>query len=68
MPLPKMICHCFQVSEEEIIDTAREQNLRDVDGISKTTRAGTHCRLCHKDIEATLDKAFDKEQNTEAGT
>lgn len=61
MPLKKIICHCFQVSEEEMVETIREQNLKDVDEVGKATRAGTHCRLCQKDIEAVLDKAFSEE-------
>ena len=44
-----------------MVETIREQNLKDVDEVGKATRAGTHCRLCQKDIEATLDKAFSEE-------
>ena len=50
----KIICKCFEVSEEKIRRVARENHLTTVEEITNYTKAGGGCGSCIPDIEAIL--------------
>jgi NifU-like protein len=58
-PLPlkeegRVVCKCFDVSEEKIRKVALENRLTTVDEITNFTKAGGGCGECKGDIEAIL--------------
>lgn len=50
----RIICKCFEVSEEKIRRVAIENRLTTVDDITNYTKAGGGCGFCKPDIEAIL--------------
>jgi len=50
----KLICKCFDVTEEKIRKVAIENHLTTVDEITNFTKAGGGCGECKPDIEAIL--------------
>ena len=50
----KIICKCFEVSEEKIRRVAIENHLTTVEEITNYTKAGGDCGSCIPDIEAIL--------------
>ena len=59
IPIPveeegKLVCKCFDVTEEKIRKVAIENHLTTVDEITDFTKAGGGCGECRTDIEAIL--------------
>lgn len=54
----KIICKCFDVSEEKIRKVALENHLTTVEGITDYTKAGGGCGSCIPDIEALLKEIW----------
>ena len=50
----KVVCECFNVTEEKIRKVATENHLTTVDDIMNYTKAGGGCGECREDIEAIL--------------
>lgn len=50
----KLVCKCFDVTEEKIKKVAIENHLTTVDEITNFTKAGGGCGECKPDIEAIL--------------
>jgi len=50
----KVVCKCFDVTEEKIRKVAIENHLTTVDEITDYTKAGGGCGECQSDIEAIL--------------
>lgn len=50
----KVVCECFNVTEEKIRKVAIENHLTTVDDITNYTKAGGGCGECTEDIEAIL--------------
>lgn len=50
----RIVCKCFDVSEEKIRRVAIENHLKTVEDITNFTKAGGACGLCIPDIEAIL--------------
>lgn len=50
----RIVCKCFEVSEEKIRRVAIENRLTTVDDITDYTKAGGGCGFCKPDIEAIL--------------
>lgn len=50
----RIVCKCFEVSEEKIRRIAIENRLTTVDDITNYTKAGGGCGFCKPDIEAIL--------------
>lgn len=50
----RIVCKCFEVSEEKIRRVAIENRLTTVDDITNYTKAGGGCGFCKPDIEAIL--------------
>ena len=52
----KIVCHCFNVSEEAIIKAIRTNHLKTVDDVTHFTKAGGACGRCKGEIQQILDK------------
>ncbi len=52
----KIVCHCFNVSEEAIIKAIRANNLKTVEEVTFYTKAGGACGRCKGEIQKILDK------------
>ena len=44
--MSEIICHCFEVSREEIENAIREKGLKTVEEVGEATNAGTGCGGC----------------------
>lgn len=56
----EIICHCRQVSREEIVKAIREKGLKTVEEVGEATGAGTGCGGCQDDIQEILDQELAK--------
>ena len=52
----KLVCRCFNVSEEAIIKAIRLNHLTTVEDVTHFTKAGGACGRCKGDIQKILDK------------
>ena len=52
----KMVCRCFNVSEEAIIKAIRLNHLTTLEDVTHFTKAGGACGRCKKEIQQILDK------------
>lgn len=52
----KIVCHCFNVSEEAIIKAIRANHLKTVEEVTFYTKAGGACGRCKGEIQQILDK------------
>jgi len=51
----KMVCKCFQVTENQIINAIKENNLKTLDEVTNYTKAGGACGHCKGAIQGILD-------------
>ena len=60
--LPKedseMVCECFGVTEGEIVDAIKQNNLTTLEQVTDYTKAGGGCGSCHERIEAILEEVM----------
>lgn len=54
--MSEIICHCFEVSREEIENAIREKGLKTVEEVGEATNAGTSCGGCQEQIQEILDE------------
>lgn len=54
--MSEIICHCFEVSREEIENAIREKGLKTVEEVDEVTNAGTGCGGCQEQIQEILDE------------
>ena len=54
--MSEIICHCFDVSGEEIEKAIREQGLKTVEEVGEATNEGTGCGGCQEKIQEILDE------------
>ena len=54
--MSEIICHCFEVSREEIENAIREKGLITVEEVGEVTNAGTGCGGCQEQIQEILDE------------
>ena len=52
----EIICHCFEVSREEIENAIREKGLKTGEEVGEATNAGTGCGGCQEQIQEILDE------------
>ena len=52
----KVICTCFGVTEEEIEEVVRENDLTEVEQVTNYCKAGGGCGACYEDIQAVIDR------------
>lgn len=60
----KIVCRCFNVSEEAIIKAIRLNHLTTVEDVTHFTKAGGACGRCKGDIQKILDKVNGAQENT----
>ena len=54
--MSEIICHCVEVSREEIENAIREKGLKTVEEVGEVTNAGTGCGGCQEQIQEILDE------------
>ena len=54
----KVICHCFNVTEETILKAVHANNLKTVDDVTHFTKAGGACGKCKAEIQKILNKVL----------
>ena len=54
--MSEIICHCFEVSREEIENAIRVKGLKTVEEVGEATNAGTGCGGCQEQIQEILDE------------
>lgn len=54
--MSEIICHCFEVSREEIEKAIRGKGLKTIEEVGENTNAGTGCGGCQEQIQEILDK------------
>lgn len=52
----KIVCTCFQVTENQIISAIKENQLTTVEEVTNFTKAGGACGKCKPQIQALLEK------------
>jgi len=52
----KVVCHCFGVTEEEILRVVRDNRLTSVEQVTNYCKAGGACGKCHNDIADIIAK------------
>ena len=62
----KIVCHCFNVSEEAIIKAIRTNHLTTVEEVTFYTKAGGACGQCKGEIQKILDKVNGANQQPQA--
>lgn len=63
----KIVCKCFNVSEEEIERVVTENNLSTVEEVTDYCKAGGACGQCRGDIQAILDRLLAERASVSAG-
>lgn len=58
----KIICTCFNVSEQQIVEAIEVNNLTTLDDITNYTKAGGACGRCKSSIQKIIDKYAQKQQ------
>lgn len=61
----KVVCTCFSVTENQIINAIKENNLKTLEEITNYTKAGGACGNCKQNIQAILDKYYNVEASKE---
>ena len=64
----KMICTCFQITENQIWDAIKQNGLKTVDEVTNYTKAGGACGKCKGAIQDVIDTYYNKQQNDEKMT
>ncbi|MCR5504214.1 MAG: Fe-S cluster assembly protein NifU [Elusimicrobiaceae bacterium] len=54
----KVICHCFNITEETILKAVHANNLKTVEDVTHFTKAGGACGKCKAEIQKILDKVL----------
>ena len=54
--MPKIICECFGVTELEIEQAVRENNLSTIEEVTNYTKAGGGCGGCHDAIREIIER------------
>ena len=52
----KIICECFGVTDKEIEQAIRENNLSTIEEVTNYTKAGGGCGGCHDEIQKIIDR------------
>lgn len=55
-----IVCHCFGVTDEQILHAIKENNLKTVEDVTHYTKAGGGCGNCVEDIQRLIDEATGK--------
>lgn len=60
----KLVCKCFNVTDQTIIRAIRENHLKTVDDVTAFTKAGGGCRECRDEIAEILEAELKREGET----
>jgi len=52
----KLVCKCFSVTEKQIINAIKENNLKTLEDVTNYTKAGGACGHCKENIKEILNK------------
>ena len=52
----RVVCHCLNVTEEQIIHAIENHDLRTIHDIRRQTNAGDGCTCCHKDLQEIIER------------
>ena len=52
----KIVCECFGVTDKEIEQAIRENNLSTIEEVTNYTKAGGGCGGCHEEIQKIIDR------------
>ncbi|MCG8530400.1 MAG: Fe-S cluster assembly protein NifU [Desulfovibrionales bacterium] len=55
-----IICHCFGITDEQILRAVKENGLKTVEEVTHYTKAGGGCGKCVDDIQRLIDEATGK--------
>ncbi|HOB69133.1 MAG TPA: Fe-S cluster assembly protein NifU [Syntrophorhabdaceae bacterium] len=55
-PDEEIVCVCFGVTDGEIEQAVRQNNLTTIDEVTNYTKAGGGCKNCHEKIKAIIDR------------
>lgn len=58
----KIICTCFQITEELIWDAIKQNGLKTVEEVTNYTKAGGACGKCKSIIQDIIDTYYNKQQ------
>jgi NifU-like protein len=53
-----LVCRCYQVAQQEILDAIRDGDLRTVEEVTAKTNAAGGCSSCYDDVQALLDRVY----------
>lgn len=59
----RIVCHCFEVSEEEILRVIRDNSLNSLEQVTNYSKAGGGCGKCKPDIEKLLQQVVSERQS-----
>lgn len=62
----EVICHCFGVTDLDIIRAVKESNLRSLEEVTNFTKAGGGCGKCLDEIQDVLNKTLEESNAPEA--
>lgn len=55
----ELVCHCLGVDSYTIKKAIYDKKLKEVEDVTRETRAGSGCMSCHMVIEQLLDEVWD---------
>ena len=56
----KIVCTCFNVTEQQIIEAIKVNNLKTVEDVTNYTKAGGACGRCKGTIQGIIDKCLNE--------
>ena len=59
----KIICTCFQITEDMIWDAIKQNGLKTVEEVTNYTKAGGACGKCKSIIQDVIDTYYNKQQS-----
>lgn len=62
----KMVCKCFNVTEKQLINAIKENNLKTLEEVTNYTKAGGACGHCKDSIRNILNSCLNKEPEKQA--
>jgi len=62
----RTICHCLQVSEEDVLEAIFAHEIRDIEDITRYTQAGDGCTACHPALRKLCEKTISRDPRRSA--
>jgi len=62
----RVVCHCFNITENEIVKAVTENNLKTLTDVTNFTKAGGACGNCHKEIQQIIDRLTGAAEDSES--